>query len=1278
MSSSFKLHKTTVFCLLVLLSFSCLAIFDATSIYAQDERATTEVNYPAIPGVTAPQEIGKDGDSEQSFPLFMGYMFRFILAVSIIVAVVIIFYGGALYMLSANNPERKKHAIGWIRGAIQGMLIMLFSHFILTSIDSRFLIFTTKNLEKVQPSENITLTDEIKDTYFQIPLGLLIEDLGINEVARDRLHDVLDATYDAEDSAEAVVTGTTDMIDIIKYCNEGSSCSGNKTFNIDTWPSVNFRALMSYKPLRHPMGCWWEENVTRSERTEEVKKPEMGLLDRTAFDNELINLENQKTILNLDRIEIEEINRNKLFGFSEEGKQRIREIVEKMRNIINYQDRTDIFTAEARRITEDIYSLLEDFPEVKNTVIYSELGRIINFSNVRSTLPKWDKGHNNTPYIMQSDIRWRHFKYGWTTLERKGSLIASATMALQHLKVELTILDALNFATQNNYQISPLEGTMFGFLEHIVRDYGFNYDGTTNPNINDIDKIIEWLEGGKGPVVIEGVALPWDTDPNTKHSIVLTGVDRQHNVFYINDPKNPFRNTIRVQDAKLNLPRGIGYAYNGEAFKCGTPIMHEGQSYRTVKIGNQCFTAENMNFDNGCYRNQLVPDRYDGCGYYIDESGKEVKEFGLLYQWDAANEACPEGWRLTTDTDFRILERELGMEDLTTSLVWRGVWRGFGDVGRKLKARSGWIRSGNGTNDYGFNALPGGFWRPRELPEPDELGYPINYGFNGLREEGTWWASSLIPGGSHANMRALHSSQAGIKRSADRKDYAFSVRCTLDIPTGRIYDFPEDFFNRESYDIPPVEEGSHCPHITTELRKKINTMKKYNEKLYIDLNVLHQSKEIIEENMYQLYRVLTLKSLGVNYIFDYSQLLSQKLEYKVSSKINTQSDVDFGVLHRFDGNPSNPHSWNWQKWENNALYRTDELIEEGEEKTCVTATVENDPVNFYLKTPDTNTIIFDALIKLAHRKKQEGLQHVGEDYLTSKKEEVNTEKYAEEKFYDPVINFFINLISILSNKETYASNLPATIEECIEHLNINIENITQDDIDRIYNECDPSLTRMPGESPEDYLTCKMEIPIGEAVDILWKNFSDILFAVDGYIEEALKLIDAQKEFTEIIEGCSCACLGGNCTLSCNLESIEEYYNENIIENRKKARRIAQYIHYLTNGFYWRPTVNVCDRLNADIASDDEKEMCKTVDFYITKHELVARKLGYSRSKFNQCIVRPEKMDDVFEWGKIGTRTYFGPVVEKHDIPRVTKTIIGNIVQNTHDFNWFCCTDYEDY
>jgi len=90
--------------------------------------------------------------------------------------------------------------------------------------------------------------------------------------------------------------------------------------------------------------------------------------------------------------------------------------------------------------------------------------------------------------------------------------------------------------------------------------------------------------------------------------------------------------------------------------------------------------AENLNYnakDSRCYGNNI-----GNCAIY-----------GRLYSRETAMEACPEGWRLSSDGDW---------DALITAVGWE-------TAGKYLKATNGWSENGNGEDTYGFSALPGGY-----------------------------------------------------------------------------------------------------------------------------------------------------------------------------------------------------------------------------------------------------------------------------------------------------------------------------------------------------------------------------------------------------------------------------------------------------------------------------------------------------------------------------------------------------------------------------------------
>ncbi len=106
----------------------------------------------------------------------------------------------------------------------------------------------------------------------------------------------------------------------------------------------------------------------------------------------------------------------------------------------------------------------------------------------------------------------------------------------------------------------------------------------------------------------------------------------------------------------------------------------DGQSYKTVKIGEQWWMAENMNFETNksyCYNDTL----------------SYCKKYGRVYSRTAALVVCPAGWHLPTSEEFDTLISTVG-----------GSLRG----GYILKSHSGWSSNSNGIDSVGFSALPAG------------------------------------------------------------------------------------------------------------------------------------------------------------------------------------------------------------------------------------------------------------------------------------------------------------------------------------------------------------------------------------------------------------------------------------------------------------------------------------------------------------------------------------------------------------------------------------------
>jgi uncharacterized protein (TIGR02145 family) len=190
----------------------------------------------------------------------------------------------------------------------------------------------------------------------------------------------------------------------------------------------------------------------------------------------------------------------------------------------------------------------------------------------------------------------------------------------------------------------------------------------------------------------------------------------------------------------------------------------EGNSYQTVIIGNQEWMAENLKTtkyndgtaipnvtDNNQWSNLIT-----GAWCNHDNSSSNGATYGKLYNWYAVNtnKLCPTGWHVPSDAEWTIL---------TDYLAANGH---SGTEGKALKATSGWDSNGNGTDDYGWNGLPGGYRH--------YFGYFYNVG--GI---GSWWSSSEYSA-SNAWSRGLNYDYDDVYSYSRVKNYGFSVRCLRD------------------------------------------------------------------------------------------------------------------------------------------------------------------------------------------------------------------------------------------------------------------------------------------------------------------------------------------------------------------------------------------------------------------------------------------------------------------------------------------------------------------
>lgn len=178
----------------------------------------------------------------------------------------------------------------------------------------------------------------------------------------------------------------------------------------------------------------------------------------------------------------------------------------------------------------------------------------------------------------------------------------------------------------------------------------------------------------------------------------------------------------------------VAYGYNSEKSDVLTQANNpksfnsftdprDGNVYKVVKIGEQVWMAENLRYLPSLAGSDMS--RIEPCYYVYGYEGTNVEEakatknyktYGVLYNWNAAFYACPEGWHLSSDAEWAQLVDFIGGEEI---------------AGGKLKeaGTARWDKPNTGAiNKFGFTALPCGIYFKE---------------FIGIGSFGLWWTATL-------------------------------------------------------------------------------------------------------------------------------------------------------------------------------------------------------------------------------------------------------------------------------------------------------------------------------------------------------------------------------------------------------------------------------------------------------------------------------------------------------------------------------------------------------
>lgn len=152
---------------------------------------------------------------------------------------------------------------------------------------------------------------------------------------------------------------------------------------------------------------------------------------------------------------------------------------------------------------------------------------------------------------------------------------------------------------------------------------------------------------------------------------------------------------VGEQDLQLKLNEGQHVHEVVKVVKNLFVDDRDGQVYKTVKIGNQVWMAQNLNYK--------IADRKGSWCY--DNIKKNCLVYGRLYDWKTAVNACPKGWHLPGDLDF--IKIQIDGKSLKT-----GNWGGDDSKGFSVLPAGSLGRFPNEFGDLGSASY---FWTSYEL-----------------------------------------------------------------------------------------------------------------------------------------------------------------------------------------------------------------------------------------------------------------------------------------------------------------------------------------------------------------------------------------------------------------------------------------------------------------------------------------------------------------------------------------------------------------------------------
>ena len=262
------------------------------------------------------------------------------------------------------------------------------------------------------------------------------------------------------------------------------------------------------------------------------------------------------------------------------------------------------------------------------------------------------------------------------------------------------------------FTVSPSSGTT-------STNFAFDASGCTDNEDPTSNLQVRWDFDGNG-----SWDTGWDYDKTANHQYSSEG---------------SYTAKLEVKD-----PEGLTDEYaksitvsNGGGTTGTFTDPRDGQTYQTIEIGSQTWFAENLNYETSN-------------SWWYNNSSANGDIYGRLYTWDAALNACPTGWHLPSDDEWKTLEIELG---ISSSEINSTGYRGT-NQGTQLKV--------NGSS--GFDALLAGYRSG------------VFSSFSEITNKGFYWTNSSV---SQSNVwyREFSLYETRVGRFQTLKNNGLSIRC---------------------------------------------------------------------------------------------------------------------------------------------------------------------------------------------------------------------------------------------------------------------------------------------------------------------------------------------------------------------------------------------------------------------------------------------------------------------------------------------------------------------